>query len=79
MLNNFCKVFQVAEGQVLIIKNFSDEDDEYKIDQITETENIRMTIGLGYEKEEVRDQNFEKYSQEDAEKFVKILNNLRGK
>lgn len=78
MKNQFCKIFEVRGYQVLIMKAYDDEDDSYKVNQITDA-GFQITMGLGYESEKRRDEVFDNYNHESAVKFFDSIKSLLTK
>jgi|VirMetMinimDraft_7_1064189.scaffolds.fasta_scaffold89366_2 hypothetical protein len=70
----FAKLFQVDDKQVLITKIF--EDDIFSIKQQTSLEEVIPIITLSFNDEEERDFDFDGYNQEVAEDFIKTIENI---
>lgn len=71
---NFAKLFQVEDMQVLITKDF--EEDTATIREQTDFVDIRPSLTFGFESEEDRDEAFENYGQEQAESFIKTIKKI---
>lgn len=71
----FAKLFQVGDKQVLVTKTFED-DGTFGIKQETSLENVKPALIAGFEDEESRDGAFEKYEQELAENFIQTIEGL---
>lgn len=76
MENQFAKLFDVQDGhQVLVTKEFNNEDDSFDIDVRTNYGGVKATITGGYDSEAKRDQMFDEYDEVKAREFMQgILN-----
>jgi hypothetical protein len=72
----FAKILEVDNHQVLIVKEYDDEDDAYKVNQTTEKEGVRITMAFGFTDKHSCDDCFSKYSDENARKFLESLTSL---
>lgn len=72
-MNQFCKIINLKEGQVVVMMTYDDDRDEsegfYTVEQITEYNGARMSTKAGYPTEKLQEAHFETFVKEDAEKF----------
>ena len=65
----FAKIIELPENQVVLMAIW-DEDNGYAVELHTEVGGMHVTTTVGFEdKEDVRDEMFESYSEETAIKF----------
>ncbi len=72
--NKFAKVFDVNEYQVLVMKE--EFEDSFDLVQMTSLENHVPHLKAKFDTEETRDRLFDNYSQEDAEKFFRDIQDM---
>lgn len=70
----FAKLFELGNHQVLITKE--EEDSGYYIAQSTEIESGRAILTIGFEKEEKRNEQFDRYSETEAMKFINVIEGM---
>lgn len=75
----FTKTFELEKYQVLIEKEYRDESEEFVIKQTAHFEGFVPSMALIYYEEKHRDDFFEKYSEVDAENFIKSIQKLTDK
>ncbi|MFA5207536.1 MAG: hypothetical protein WC428_02650 [Candidatus Paceibacterota bacterium] len=74
MENEFAKIFEVENYQVLIMKD--ETNSEYEVKQIIDFKEVRPIISLGFDSEEKRDDCFNNYDKENAKKFYNLIFNM---
>ena len=72
---NFARIIQVDENtQVLIVKEWDNENDSYSLRQTTEHDSYTASVKVGFgdsdEEEQMRDKLFEEYSIKHAKQFI---------
>lgn len=72
----FCKIFDLEDRQILIEKDYSNEDD-YKIKVSTSDEEVLTSLSLGFLKEEEADKYFESVTKEEVLEYFKKLGIIR--
>lgn len=72
----FCKIFDLEDRQILIEKDYSNEDD-YKIKVSTSDEEVLTSLSLGFLKEEEADKYFESITKEEVLEYFKKLGIIR--
>lgn len=72
----FCKIFDLEDRQILIEKDYSNEDD-YKIKVSTSDEEVLTSLSLGFLKEEEADIYFESITKEEVLEYFKKLGIIR--
>lgn len=67
----FAKLFDLKKGQVLVTRNYDDDDSDspYKVQQVTEINGIRATIGFCFKGKKIADKCFNDYSEKTAQDF----------
>ncbi len=74
MEKEFCKIFIVNGQQVLILKEEDSDDDSSKLTQIADCNNMRFSMAIGFDEYSDREKAFDEYGQDNAEKFMEIVN-----
>jgi hypothetical protein len=74
MIKEFAKIFEIEDHQVLIMKD--DTEHEFEVKQIVDFDEVRPVMSLGFDSEEKRDECFNNYSKENAEKFYNVVSNM---
>lgn len=72
----FSKIIELTEYQVLITKEFSHDDDAYTVKQTTEIDGVGMSLDIGFDDEIKRNEYFDSYSEENANAFIEMINDL---
>lgn len=72
----FAKVFEIDTNQVLITKEFDENDDTYLLKQTTEFDEVTPAMSMGFDTEEKRDKAFEDYNEENAQMFLNVINSM---
>ena len=72
----FCKIFDLEDRQILIEKDYSNEDD-YKIKVSTSNEEVLTSVSFGFLKEEEADKYFESITKEETLEYFKKLDIIR--
>jgi len=75
-MNKFAKLFELGNNQVLLIKEYEEEEDIFQVSQTTWIDNVSYSIKLSMKSEVSRNKYFEKYNEEDAKHFLKNIDNL---
>lgn len=76
MKNQFVKLFEFKEHQVLLAKDYDTNDnneDEFIMTMTTALDSVQPSMNAIYNSEEKRDEEFEKYNRDSAEKFLKQM------
>jgi hypothetical protein len=73
----FCKIFELEDRQILIEKNYNDEDD-YKIKISTSDEEVLTSLSLGFLKEEEADKYFESITEEEVLRYFKNIGVIKN-
>jgi nitrogenase subunit NifH len=68
----FAKLFQVGQAQVLVTTETNDED-KYKIICKTNIQGSEIIVTAGFHNEQERDMAFDHYNQQSAEDFYKAV------
>lgn len=72
-MNEFCRIINLTEGQVLLMMSYDDDIDEeegqLRVEQITEYNGARMSVIAGYKTEELQLKHFSTFTDGDAQKF----------
>jgi hypothetical protein len=67
----FAKLFEINGGHMVVYKSYDVDEDKYQLSMMCSPEDgPDVTIVSGFPTEEKRDEAFEEYSQESAERFV---------
>jgi hypothetical protein len=74
MKNEFAKLFEIEDHQILIMKD--ETEDGYEIKQIVDFEEVRPIMSIGFDSEEKCNECFNKYGKEEAEKFYNVISNM---
>ena len=71
-MKRFAKIFDLPDHQVVVAKDFSDEEDEAAGDIVLTTflDGVKVTMKHGYKSLEKRDQDFERFDSVAATGFV---------
>lgn len=64
-MKNWCKIITTDTHDILVKKNYDQEEDRYGLSLIIQNEDIEITQTLWYRKEDVRNILFEEMSEED--------------
>jgi hypothetical protein len=72
-LNVFARLFVVGDQQVLITKEYDEEENGFHLLQRTEYDSVSPTLKVGFKTEEECDKHLEDYNQEDAISFIKLV------
>ncbi len=77
-MKKFAKLFDLPEHQVIVAKDFSNEDEEMEGQLVVTTfiDSVKVQMKYGFEKLADRDQAFEKYDRAAAEKLISSSINL---
>ena len=74
MKENFCKIIELEEYQVLITKSYKPDKEydgaPYDLIVMTHHDGIEMKVTGCYKEEKLRDENFDNYSVEKAQNLV---------
>jgi hypothetical protein len=73
MKNTFAKLFDLGEHQVLLEKDFNldkNGKDEFIMKITTSLDEVKSSIKANYFSEQKRDEQFEKYSKDNAQNFL---------
>ena len=73
----FCKIFELEDRQILIEKNYNDEDD-YKIKVSTSDGEILTSLSLGFLKEEEADKYFDSITEEEVLRCFKNIGVIKN-
>ena len=73
----FCKIFDLEDRQILIEKDYSNEDD-YKIKVSTSDEEVLTSLSLGFLKEEEADKYFESITEEEVLRCFKNIGVIKN-
>jgi hypothetical protein len=76
MKNQFAKLFELDNHQVLVTKNYDQDEtgkDVFLMEVSTSLNSIQPTMKAHYPTEEKRDQQFEKYDKHNAQKFLEHM------
>lgn len=74
-MNKFCKLFDLKEAQVLVVKEMNQNEEEFEISLTTEVEGVRIKQIATYESENKRDAVFEQYEENQANSFFLYMKN----
>lgn len=72
----FAKIFELKEQQVLITKR--EDDDKYEVVQTSDFGDFQTSLALGFEDEKKREECFNTYNLDNAQKFLDIINGMMG-
>lgn len=73
----FAKTFKINDNQqVLLTKNYNDEDECYELEQRTDYLGMVMKIKLRFDDVEAHNQAFRNYNKQDASNFIQQIKNL---
>jgi hypothetical protein len=70
MKHIFCKIIELPTDQVLLRKDWSDEDQQFQLVVTVALPGQMFSLKLGYNDEAKRDEIFDKYNEADAQKYV---------
>lgn len=74
-MNKFARLFELEDHQVLLMKDYDDEEEKFYVSQTTWIDSISYSMRLGMKNEESRDKYFDKYNEEDLlSKSTSLLN-----
>lgn len=77
-MKRFAKIFDLPEYQVVVAKDFSDQEDDECEGQIIATtfiDGVKVEMKYGYRDIENRDRDFDDYDAVGAERFVQSMIN----
>lgn len=72
----FAKIIELPENQIVILKNYNDEEDSespFQMSVQTAFEGMVPKITMGFNTEDKRDEAFTNYNEEKAIKFVDTM------
>lgn len=72
----FCKIIELENHQVLIMKATDPDDYQFLVNVTTDFEDVRPSIGMGFDDEAKRDKCFEDYNEEQAKKFIETMKEM---
>ena len=75
-MNKFARLFELADHQVLLMKDYDDEEEKFYVSQTTWIDNISYSMRLGMNNEESLDKYFDKYNEEEAKCYLNSVTNL---
>lgn len=75
-MNKFARLFELADHQVLLMKDYDDEEEKFYVSQTTWIDNISYSMRLGMNNEESLDKFFDKYNEEEAKCYLNSVMNL---
>lgn len=75
-MNKFARLFELDDHQVLLMKDYDDEEEKFYVSQTTWIDSISYSMRLGMKNEESRDKYFDKYNEEEAKRYVTSVTNL---
>lgn len=72
MKNIFCKIIELEEHQVLVVKSFESRDDGdfYQLEIRTLFDGFEPTTTIDYRQEDVRDKAYDSFTTEKAQQFI---------
>jgi len=76
MNNKFAKLFDVGNNQVLLTKDYNEESEKYEIKISASISDIRYSVSLGFNSENSRNEGFDNYNEENAERFQSGITSL---
>lgn len=75
-MNKFARLFELADHQVLLMKDYDDEEEKFYVSQTTWIDNISYSMRLGMNNEESLDKYFDEYNEEEAKYYLNSVMNL---
>ena len=75
-MNKFARLFELADHQVLLMKDYNDEEEKFYVSQTTWIDNISYSMKLGMNNEESLDKYFDKYNEEEAKRYLDSVTDL---
>lgn len=78
-MNKFARLFELDDHQVLLMKDYEDEEEKFYVSQTTWIDSISYSMRLGMKNEESRDKYFDKYNEEEAKRYLTSVTNLLAK
>ena len=75
-MNRFARLFELADHQVLLMKDYDDEEEKFYVSQTTWIDNISYSMKLGMNNEESLDKYFDKYNEEEAKRYLDSVTDL---
>lgn len=75
-MDKFARLFELENHQVLLMKDYDYEEETFYVSQITWIDNISYSMKLGMKNEESRDKYFDKYSEEEAKRYLNSVTNI---
>ena len=73
MKNEFAKLFNFEEHQVIVFKRTNTDDETFEVVRITAVEDALAESALGFKVESKRDEVFENFNSENANEFLKTI------
>lgn len=78
MKNQFAKLFDLEDHQVLITKDEDEDAKEFSITQTTQIDGCDPSASLFFTNQDIRDSAFDSYNKEAAQRFLDSMIELLG-